>query len=709
MSEKSRITGAFDRPTIVTLVFAAAVLAIAFAAYLPGLSGPLFFDDLPQLQPLIDQSADDPGRLFTSYLSSSSGPLGRPVAMATFVGSAIAHGPDTWWWKYDNLMLHLACGLLVFWCTALLFAHVSRSEDANGWLAGGIVATFWMLHPLHVSTVLFAVQRMTELSTLFVMAGLIAYIKGRQRLISGDIKGWLPVAIAFILFFPLSVLSKESALLFPAFCGLLEAFVFRFEAAAGDRVRLKVFHAAIVGVYGLAAAYVLLNFSALVLDAYAVRDFSLLERIYTELRVMVHYLSQLLLPAQGKMGFFHDDIQHSTSLIRPITTLLSAILLLALAAVAFKLRKRLPLFTFGIAFFFAGHALESTVFALELMFEHRNYLPSFGIVIAVAALLQAFVTHRTGLLAFIVVGIVAFSFLTWQRSLTWASPATMYEFMYRVHPESPRLNLTFANFQTQAKNYDEARNFLARIGTGLGPEVHGLFLDCLEHGSVDERKVRAIAGRSDGWVEGHVTSSLEVLVRSHLQNKCNLPRRAVIEMVDHLLQLPARRSLDKKSLYTSKARMLESQGDVSAAVSAYRSAHDMQPDNALSLYLAANALSTSGRLDEAATLLSSAFAVEEAGGFQNKRVARTMYLNLGALYAAENQFERALAVYSEGIASVPAATLIHLKKAEMLIRLGRYEEARRVLANPRMLEAAETGEHMRSIQKLEDFLAGKQE
>ena len=68
---------------------------------------------------------------------------------------------------------------------------------------------------------------------------------------------------------------------------------------------------------------------------------------------------------------------------------------------------------------------------------------------------------------------MAFSFLTWQRSLTWASPATMYEFMYRVHPESPRLNLTFANFQTQAQNYDEARNFLARIGTGLGPEVHG--------------------------------------------------------------------------------------------------------------------------------------------------------------------------------------------------------------------------------------------
>lgn len=707
MPDKIWITGAFDRLTVLTLAFVAAVLLITFAAYYPGLSGPLFFDDLPQLQPLIDQSADKPATLFTSYLHSSSGPSGRPVAMASFIGSAVSHGPDTWWWKYDNVMLHLVCGLLVFWCAALLWKQVSG--DGRPWLVGAIAAAFWMLHPLHVSTVLFTVQRMTELSSLFVLAGLISYIKGRQRLNVGDRKGWVAIAAAFVVFFPLSVLSKESALLFPAFCGLLEWLVFRFEAANGDTARLKILHGVFAGVYVLVVAMVLLNFSSMVLSKYAVRDFSLLERIYTEFRVVVVYLSQLLLPSQGKMGFFHDDFQHSTSLIQPVTTILSASLLLVLGAVAFKLRQRLPLFTFGIAFFFVGHALESSIFALELMFEHRNHLPSFGIAIAVIAALQAAVSNRKGLLAFVVVGLVAFSFLTWQRSITWSSPATMYEFMYRVHPESPRLNLTFANFQTRAENYAEARNSLARIQTGLGPTVHSLFLDCLEHGKVSEQRVRGVSSQDGGWVDSHVTSSIEILVRSNGEGRCVIPHAAVVELVDHLLGLPARTRLDRRSLYLSRARLLESQNDIDGAVYAFSSAHDMQPDNALGLYLAANTLANHGRLDEAATFLSAAYAVEASGGFQNKRVARTMYLNLGALYTAQQQPEKALPVYSEGIESVPDAVLIYLKKVEVLIQLGRYQEARQVLDNRRMLDAAGIGEHTRTIQQLREFLSARQE
>ena len=709
MSATSWITGTFDRLTILTLVFVAAALAITFSAYFPGLSGPLFFDDLPQLQPLIDQSADEPGILVTSYLSSSSGPFGRPVAMATFIGSAIAHGPDTWWWKYDNVMLHLVCGLLVFWCTALLFAQVTRAADAKPWLAGGIVAALWLLHPLHVSSVLFTVQRMTELSTLFVLAGLISYIKGRQRLIAGDLKGWLPVAIAFLVFFPLSVLSKESALLFPVFCGLLELIVFRFEASQSDARRLKIFHGVLAGFYVLGVAYVLLNFSSLILDAYVVREFSLLERIYTEFRVMVLYLSQLVLPAQGKMGFFHDDIQFSTSLLQPVTTLLSAALLAGLVSVAVILRQRLPLFTFGVAFFLVAHALESSIFALELMFEHRNYLPSYGIAVAIAAVVPVVISNSRGVIAVVALCLVGFSFLTWQRSLTWSTPATMYEFMYRVHPESSRLNLAFANFQAQSQNYEQARISLGKMTTGLGPAIHTLFVDCLERGNVREQDIRKIAALPGGWVDGHVTSSVDVLVRRHRQGRCSLPIIAALDLVDHLLALPARRSLDRRSLYLSKARLFELRNDIAAAVLAYESAHDMQPDNALGLYLAANALATGGQLDDAAEFLTAAFAVEESGGFQNKRLARTMYLNLGELYVAEDEYEKALTVYTEGIASVPGEALIYLKKVELLIALGRYDQARQVLDSPRMLDAAETGEHARTIKKLQDFLAGTEE
>jgi len=694
---------------MMTLALVAVVLVITYMAYLPGLSGPFLFDDRPQLEPIINQVDEEPESLWANHLVSGTGPLGRPVAMASFIGSALGHGPDTWWWKHQNLMLHLVSGLLVFWCVALLFGQVYESRDARPWLAGAIGAAFWMLHPLHVSTVLLTVQRMMELSTLFVLAGMIAYIKGRQRLLVGDYRGWLAIAAAFAVFFPLGVLSKESALLFPAFCGLIEVFVFRFAAGGRHVLGLKALHAAFIGVYAIAVIYVLVNLDTRVLGPYVGREFGLLERVYTEFRVMVLYLGQLLLPAQGKMGFFHDGVRHSTGLVEPVTTLLSAALLLTLAGLAFWLRRRVPLFAFGIAFFFVAHALESTIFALELMFEHRNYLASFGLIVAIGALLQTFITNRRGLLAFVVVGLAAFSLLTWQRSVTWSSPETMYEFMYRVHPESPRLNVAFADAYAQAREYDIARDYLANIRYGLGPAIHLLYLDCLQRGDVEEQKVRDIERRTDGAVDGHVTSAVKVLVEGGVKGTCRLPQAAVSSMIDHLLTLSARSGIDRKSLYLSKGSLLESQDDIAGAVTAYESAYEMQPGNAQSLYIAANALSLNGELDKAAGFLTSAYAVESAGGIQNKRLAMSMYLNLGGSFAANGEFEKALAVYTEGIASVPGATLIYLRKVELLVQLGRYQEAAQILDNRRMLDAAETGEYARIIQQLREILRSKQE
>ena len=44
-----------------------------------------------------------------------------------------------------------------------------------------LASCLWLLHALHVSTVLYTVQRMAQLSALFVFAGLLVYSYGRQR------------------------------------------------------------------------------------------------------------------------------------------------------------------------------------------------------------------------------------------------------------------------------------------------------------------------------------------------------------------------------------------------------------------------------------------------------------------------------------------------------------------------------------------------
>jgi hypothetical protein len=50
-------------------------------------------------------------------------------------------------------------------------------------------------------------------------------------------------------------------------------------------------------------------------------------------------------------------------------------------------RKRFPIVAFAVLWFLVGHSLESTVFPLEIIHEHRNYLPALGPLLALTYLL----------------------------------------------------------------------------------------------------------------------------------------------------------------------------------------------------------------------------------------------------------------------------------------------------------------------------------
>ena len=69
----------------------------------------------------------------------------------------------------------------------------------------------------------------------------------------------------------------------------------------------------------------------------------------------------------------------------PSTTALSLLAWVGAVAVALLLRKRYPLLVFALLFYLVAHSMESTILPLEMVFEHRNYLPSVGVCLLVAA------------------------------------------------------------------------------------------------------------------------------------------------------------------------------------------------------------------------------------------------------------------------------------------------------------------------------------
>jgi hypothetical protein len=185
-----------------------------------------------------------------------------------------------------------------------------------------------------------------------------------------------------------------------------------------------------------------------ILAPYATRNFSLYERLLTETRVLWDYIRWILVPDTNAYTFYYENYPLSTGLLSPLSTLFAALGIMALLVLVVVLRKRLPWLSFGIGFFLAGHALESTVIALELVFEHRNYVPSYGLLFgAVATLFSAPLPILSKQVATIF-GALFIALLmqgTYLESLKWSSTPNFLLTLLKLAPDSYRVNHTLGH------------------------------------------------------------------------------------------------------------------------------------------------------------------------------------------------------------------------------------------------------------------------
>src|SRR5690606_33757253 len=117
-----------------------------------------------------------------------------------------------------------------------------------------------------------------------------------------------------------------------------------------------------------------------------------------------------------------------------------AALLVVLLGAGVLIRNRAPLAAAGIFWFFAGHSLTSGPFNLELVFEHRNYLPLLGIVLAATDLVLR-IRMRDGAKALGLVActvVLAISAITAVRAAVWGDPLVLASDLVAKNPESAR-------------------------------------------------------------------------------------------------------------------------------------------------------------------------------------------------------------------------------------------------------------------------------
>ncbi|MFT5175396.1 MAG: hypothetical protein ACI8W7_003586 [Gammaproteobacteria bacterium] len=449
-----------------------ASLLMTALIYWPGLNGPLILDDVDNLDLLRILSAQQ--RLNLSNLLAERGGWfgGRPVSWLTFYWTWQLASADVWMFKLHNLLLHLLNGILVFFIARLIFRQALTRDGSNVDFFALAVCAFWLLTPIQVSSVLYVVQRMTVLAATFVLLGVLSYCTGRLLDETRPTLARTLVAVSLLVCWPLAALSKQTGALLPIILLATEVFVLSGARRTGH-TNGKLVGWLSLGVL-VAGTFRAVGDPEWIMRGYELREFTLSERLLTQPRVLFDYaLNVLQLPGGSQLGLFHDDFAVSTSWRSPSSTTLAIVGLLAIASCAWWFRHtRARLFCYGISLFLVGHSLEAGPFALELYFEHRNYLPSLGLWIAVIALFEL-AGLRWMYVAVLCAALACQILTTANRVLIWSSWEGIVASNLQAHPESIRARAGGAARDLAAGRLDAGMRHLAEIDRLGGTFVQG--------------------------------------------------------------------------------------------------------------------------------------------------------------------------------------------------------------------------------------------
>jgi len=494
---KMKLVEIIKKEALILIAFVALTL-IVFVLYHPGANGPYMLDDYVNIKNNTSLKMEEfnISSLLDATFSMRSGILYRPVAMLSFTLNYYFTGNiDGYPIKLINIFIHILTAWGVFLLTLLLLRRMEKTgsgvdqHDGEQRWTGPValfIAALWLLHPLHVSTVLYTVQRMTELSAMFSFYAAIAYVKGRNDLLKGEQGGLWWVLGAVGIGSILATLSKENGALLPLLLLVIEGIFYRFKFHPDIHKSSKrwIYGAIIFPSVGL--LIYLIGLVIVMPEGLYSRDFTLIQRLITESRVIFFYLRLIFLPDIRAMGLNHDDFGISTGLLSPPATILSLIGIAILLAVAlYGVRKnRFPVLSFSILWFLAGHLLESTVVQLELVYEHRNYLPAYGPLFAAGYYINHYLFSANRILRGIkyVVPLLILILLAIplkERIGHWSMPSKFFFNELKNHPKSARNFVELANGHVLAQQYPRA--FAAyQTAARLNPNETGLLLAGLE-------------------------------------------------------------------------------------------------------------------------------------------------------------------------------------------------------------------------------------
>jgi protein O-mannosyl-transferase len=632
------------------------VIVVVLLIYLNALKGPFVFDDQQNIEKnphirLTELSLQGIAKAgFESPLST------RPIAYISFALNHYFHQDNVVGYHLVNVWIHIATGILLFFFlkfTLSLRSVYSRCDPTNRWIP--LCAAFiWLVHPVQTQAVSYVVQRMTSLSAMFYILALLCYVKG--RLAEGKKQAYYFVGCAAA--WALALGSKEIAATLPFFILLYEWYFFRDLRMDWIKRRLPVVIVTLILMGLLCFFYVGSDPMQKILSSYEHRDFTLPERVLTEFRVVVFYASLLFFPHPSRLNLEHDfTISHS--LVDPITTLFSFFLIVGLLTMAVCWAKRQRLVSFCILWFFGNLLIESSVIGLELVFEHRLYLPSMFVSLMAVIMVWRCVKPlwlKAGVIC--TVGIIC-ALWTFERNHVWGDSVALGLDTVTKSPNKPRAHFNLG---------------VALGGRNRLEEAIDHYLKALEirPDYVDARNNLGAALVRRGNPDEAIKHYGEVLkVKPHYA-KVYFNLGAVLTDQGRLgeaVQYYARAleiQPDYAEAHNNMGSTLAKQGKTAEAEKHFTRALELQPEDVEVRANLAAALAKHGKLDQAIDQYVEALRL--APNDEN------LYYSLGGVMASKGDYDEAMGHFLRGLQLRPTAKA-HYNLGVMLAQQGKYEEA----------------------------------
>jgi tetratricopeptide (TPR) repeat protein len=312
---------------------------------------------------------DNVEKIFLSIMGT--GKISRPVSYLSFALNYYFDGLNVFGYHLVNFLIHFLSSVFVFLFifNTLKLPLLKETYEKYAYSVALLSTIFWAVNPVQVTAVTYIVQRMASMAGLFFIMSMYFYLKFRTSPSS-----FLKYVHLFLCFASaaLSIGSKENAAMLPASIYLYDLFFIQGLTADNVKKNIKI---AIIPILILIAVVMIYFDFSYVIGGYEIRPFTMQERLLTQPRVILFYISLLFYPLTSRLTLIHD-IQISKSLIDPWTTLAAIVTILLMVSVSLIKARKWPLFSYCVLFFFLNHLIEGSFLSLELIFEHRNYIPS---------------------------------------------------------------------------------------------------------------------------------------------------------------------------------------------------------------------------------------------------------------------------------------------------------------------------------------------